>query len=134
MQTFRCTACLSVYSSIYLYIYPNIYSILKHSKYHFKHACTAVFFLYPGKPPNLGNTRAGTSQFGIKTTQLFRTNPGLVERFCFLLPELINNRTAELSRSSGKIQPVVLIKGRHKQLTLHPANCYQTCQNPDWDC
>lgn len=95
-----------------------------------------TYFYYTENPLNAGNTntRAAISQFGIKTTARFLTKPGLVEWFSFLLPELINNRTAELSRSSGKIQPAVLIKGRHKQLTLHPANCYQACQTPDWDC
>lgn len=65
-------------------------------------------------------------------TAAFSNKAGLVlERFCFLLPEPINNRTAELSRGSGKIQPAVLIKGRHKQLTLRPASCRQACQRPD---
>lgn len=71
------------------------------------------------------------SPFGIQTTQRFVTELGSVERLCFLLSKLNNNRTAELSRSSGKIQPAVLIKGRHKQLTLRPASCYLACQTPD---
>lgn len=44
------------------------------------------------------------------------------------LPEPINSRAAELSRSSGKIQAEVLIKGWHKQLTLQP------CQLPPGSC
>lgn len=70
--------------------------------------------------------------FGFGTAAHFLTGPGLAEGFRFLPPGLINNRTAEPLWSSGKIQPAVLIKGRHKQLTLCPANSRQACQTPDW--
>lgn len=69
-------------------------------------------FFYIGKPLKCWKYRQQSwhQSAGMETSVRFLTKPGLVEWFRFLLPEMINNRTAELSRSSGKIQPAVFNK------------------------
>lgn len=49
-----------------------------------------------------------------------------------LPPRLSGSTPEQQSWSSGKIQPEVFMKGRHKRLTFQPANCDRACQTPDW--